>query len=195
MIAPRGRGSDGQSTVELALALPFVVVLLMTLVQAGLVVRDQIMVTHAAREAVRVAAVSPDASRVERAARQASSLDPARMRVTQSGRGDAGSRVTIRIEYDAPVRVPLIGVVWSNTHLSAQATMRVEEAARSPSGVRGEQAQQGSGTGLVEWLVAVATLRRLHARRAPFEARARGHHLTGCAEQFVGGVETQLGDA
>ena len=45
-----------QATVELALVLPVVATLLLAVVQVGLVVRDQIRVTHAAREAARAAA-------------------------------------------------------------------------------------------------------------------------------------------
>ena len=40
--------------------LPVLATLLLAVVRAGLVVRDQTLVTHAAREAVRAAAVDPD---------------------------------------------------------------------------------------------------------------------------------------
>ncbi len=45
-----GRGDRGQSTVEFAMILPLVALVLLLLVQAGLVVRDQLLVSHAARE-------------------------------------------------------------------------------------------------------------------------------------------------
>ena len=55
-----GVGRDrGQSTVEVALLLPFVALLLLAVVQVGLVARDQVLVVHAAREAARAAAVDP----------------------------------------------------------------------------------------------------------------------------------------
>src|SRR4029078_2878808 len=41
----------GQATVELALVLPLVVFALLAILQVGLVVRDQVAVVHAAREA------------------------------------------------------------------------------------------------------------------------------------------------
>ena len=45
-----GAGRDrGQSTVEVALLLPFVALLLLAVVQVGLVARDQVLVVHAAR--------------------------------------------------------------------------------------------------------------------------------------------------
>src|SRR5918995_3019013 len=71
----RGRASRpgaGQATVELALVLPLVAVLLLSIVQAAVLARDQILVTHAAREAVRAAAVDPDPAAARRG------RDPAR---------------------------------------------------------------------------------------------------------------------
>jgi hypothetical protein len=50
-------GDHGQSTVEFALILPLVVLVVLFIVQAGFVVRDQVLVSHAAREGARAAAV------------------------------------------------------------------------------------------------------------------------------------------
>src|SRR5687767_8032990 len=47
------RASRGQATVELAVSLPFVVAALLLVLQVGLVVRAQVLVVHAAREAAR----------------------------------------------------------------------------------------------------------------------------------------------
>ena len=48
------RGRDGgQSSVELVLVLPLVVLLLMALLQAGVLLRDQLLVVQAAREGAR----------------------------------------------------------------------------------------------------------------------------------------------
>lgn len=122
----RGRGDKGQASVELALVLPLVVLLLLVVVQVGLVVRDQILVVHAAREAAREAAVdaSPDAPR--RAAAASSTLAGDRITVTVAGRGAAGSRVRVEVAYRAPTDVPLVGMALGNLTLRASATMRVE---------------------------------------------------------------------
>src|SRR4051794_19950096 len=86
------RGRDrGQSTVELALVLPAVLVLALALVQIGLVVRDQVRVTHAAREAARAAAVTPDPDGARRAAEQSGGLVADRLDVITTGRGGRGS--------------------------------------------------------------------------------------------------------
>jgi Flp pilus assembly protein TadG len=123
----RARGDEGQSSVELALSLPFVFGMLVALVQAGLFVRDQVMVDHAAREAARVAAVSGDVGRVRTAAAGASdALDPARLTVVVGGRGPPGSTVRVDVAYDDPIRVPVLGFLRSSLHLSASASILVE---------------------------------------------------------------------
>jgi hypothetical protein len=61
--------------------LPLVAVLLLSIVQAAVLARDQILVTHAAREAVRAAAVDPDPAAARRAAEQAGPLSVDRLRV------------------------------------------------------------------------------------------------------------------
>lgn len=116
----------GQASVELALILPLVVLLLLVLVEVGLVVRDQVLVTHAAREAARAAAVEDGRSVAEEAAKGAGPLDPDRLEVHVSGRGGPGSKVTVEIVYPRPTRVPLIGQLVGRIGLKASASMRVE---------------------------------------------------------------------
>jgi Flp pilus assembly protein TadG len=120
------RDSNGQATVEAALVLPFVASLLLAVVQVGILVRAQVLVTHAAREAARAAAVDPDRDAAVDAAEHASSLDATRMRVDVEGRGARGSHVTVRVTYDAPTDVPLIGALLGDIQLEGEATMRVE---------------------------------------------------------------------
>jgi Flp pilus assembly protein TadG len=122
----RGRGDGGQAAVELALVLPLVVVVLLAVVQVGLVVRDQILVVHAAREAAREAAVEPAADAPRRAALAGSALADDRLSVTSSGRGGPGSRVRVEVRYRAPTAVPLVGKAVGDLTLEATATMRVE---------------------------------------------------------------------
>lgn len=112
--------------MELALVLPLVAVLLLVLVQVGLVVRDQVLVVHAAREAAREAAVDAAPGAARDAALASSDLDPARLSVTVSGRGAAGSRVKVTTRYGPPTALPLVGAAVSRVQLEATATMRVE---------------------------------------------------------------------
>jgi Flp pilus assembly protein TadG len=123
---PRARDASGQATVEAALVLPFVLLLLLAVVQVGVLVRAQVLVTHAAREAARAAAVDADDHDVTLAAQQATTLDPQHMSVTVTGRGQRGSEVTVRVGYRAPTDVPLIGALLGDVDLDGEATMRVE---------------------------------------------------------------------
>jgi Flp pilus assembly protein TadG len=116
----------GQATVEAALVLPLVVTLLLAVIQVGLLVRAEVLVTHAAREAARAAAVDADPQAAERAASSSTALDPSRMNVRVRGRNGPGSRVQVAVTYRAPTDVPLVGGLLGDVTLQATATMRVE---------------------------------------------------------------------
>jgi len=106
--------------------LPFVAMVLLSVVQVGLLVRAQVLVTHAAREAARAAAVDADRNAAVDAAQHASTLEATRMRGEIDGRAGRGSHVTARVTYDAPTNVPLIGALLGDVTLEGEATMRVE---------------------------------------------------------------------
>lgn len=117
---------DGQASVELALTLPVIVVLLLTILQAGLLARDNLLVAHASREAARAAAVDPDPGAARAAAEESSGLSADRLEVSVSGRGAPGSRVRVEVRYRAPTAVPLVGALLGDRTLRATTTMRVE---------------------------------------------------------------------
>ncbi len=121
-----GLAQSGQAAVELALAFPFAALLLLLLVQVGLIVRDQILVVHAAREAAREAAVEPAPGAARDAAVSGSGLDPERLQVEVADRGPPGSRVRVTATYRAPTVVPIVGAAMGDIALRATATMRVE---------------------------------------------------------------------
>ena len=122
----RGPRQGGQATVELALLLPLVALLLIVLVQVAVVARDQVLVAHAAREAVRAVAVDDDVDAARRAAERAGPLAADRLAVEVSGRDGVGSRVRVVVRYRVPLRLPLLGGSVGDVELSSQATMRVE---------------------------------------------------------------------
>ena len=111
----------GQATVEFALLLPLVALLALALAEAGLVVRDQVLVTHAAREAARAAAVGADPVV---AAWAGSGLGDLVVTVSAVG-GASGSR-TVRIQRQEHGHLPLFGRVSAGLVLEATATMRFE---------------------------------------------------------------------
>lgn len=116
---PRERG---QATVEFALVLPLVLFGLMAILQVGLVVRDQVAVIHAAREAARAASVDRDPEGAVRAARRVL----ARAEVRVGARPGLGGPITVEVEYHSRTDLPLVGALFPDLDLHAQAVMRVE---------------------------------------------------------------------
>ena len=113
----------GQSTVEFALVVPFLALMLLTVVQVGLLVRTRVLVTHAAREAVRSAAVGGGDGEVRSAALAAADLDPLRLHVLVR-RG--GGRATVELRYVEATDVPVVGPLVGDAVFEASATMRLE---------------------------------------------------------------------
>ena len=101
-------GERGQASVELALVLPLVAILLLGVVQVAVVAARQVAVTDAARDAARAAASGADDSSTAGTARAATGLDPDRLSV-EVARVDGAARVTVR--YHDPTDVPLVGLV------------------------------------------------------------------------------------
>lgn len=127
MRPPRNRrGDEGQAAVELALVLPLVALLLLLLVQVALVVRDQVLVVHAAREAARAAAVDPTLHAARRAALAGAPLAENRLLLELKGRGKADQQVRAELSYRSPTSAPIIGDLVPDIVLRAQASMRRE---------------------------------------------------------------------
>jgi hypothetical protein len=85
-----------------------------------------VLVTHAAREAAREAAVTGDLGAVRRAAGTSGALDADRLTVTVTGRGRPGSRATVEVRYAAPTDLPIVGRLLGDVRLGAKAAIRVE---------------------------------------------------------------------
>ena len=131
----RSKGERGQAAVELALVLPLVAALALLLLQVALLVRDQVLVTHAAREGAREAAVHDDFAAVVAAVGGATALRTDRLTVDLSARGGVGSHVEVSVTYRSPTDLPLVGHLLGDVELGATATMRVEsDGADGPGG-------------------------------------------------------------
>ena len=112
----------GQATVELALCLPLLFVFLLGIVQLVVIVRDQLAVQLAAREAARAAAVAaPSAAAAQAAAARAISLRPLTVAASSSA-----SVVTVTVSHVTPTDVPLIGALLPDVTVTATATMALE---------------------------------------------------------------------
>ena len=117
-----GRAEAGQTTAELALTFPVVLLLLLCLVQAALILRDQLALTGAAREAARAASLDPDPARAEQAA--AAVLPGATVR--SGPRPPVGELVRVSVSYRSPTTLPLVGPLLPDPVLIARTAMRVE---------------------------------------------------------------------
>ncbi|MFT4774170.1 MAG: Flp pilus assembly protein TadG [Ilumatobacter sp.] len=117
----RGRNDAGQATVEFALALPVMLIMMLGLVQVGVAIRNELAVELAAREGARAAVVSSDpSSAANRAARRSVAL-PLDVS-TQTTPDD----VVVTVTYTDPTDVPIIGRFLGPSTHQATATMATE---------------------------------------------------------------------
>lgn len=128
-IAPRRRGArraravgvEGQATVEFALVLPVVAVVVLLITQVGVVMRNEIAVELAAREGARAASVSASPGAAATAAATAAVALP--ISVETAALGD---RVTVTVTYVDPTDVAIIGAAIGPVTHTASATMLFE---------------------------------------------------------------------
>jgi len=116
----------GQSTVELAMIIPVVVLLILLCVQTALVLRDRLLVVHAARAAARAVIVEPNQRAAEAVLlRQGAPISSAT--VTVSGGTSGGSLATVTVRLRA-TQVPIVGRVVASTVLQERLVVMVEGA-------------------------------------------------------------------
>ena len=121
------RNARGQSTVELALCLPALAIVLGFLVEVAMIASDQARLWHGAREAARVAVVDPDESAVREAAAR-SGLDDVEVLISpDSGYRVQGEPLEVVLTFRPEGHVPVIGRFFNDLELNASATMRIEE--------------------------------------------------------------------
>jgi hypothetical protein len=118
------RDERGQATVEFALVLPLVFGLMLLLAQIALVGRDELLVVHAARDAVRAATLTGDASEVARSAQR--TLPGSVVRIVR--RGGVGEAVEVQVSYVSRTSLPLIGTLLPDIIVRGASVMRVERA-------------------------------------------------------------------
>jgi Flp pilus assembly protein TadG len=119
--------------VEFAVVLPLVLISLLLVAQVALVVAEQLVVQHAAREGAREAAVWNDDVRARDAALRAGNLDSDRasIDVSPSAR-PVGSPVTVTVHYRVPLVVPYVSrFLPEDVTLTASSVYRVEREAGS----------------------------------------------------------------
>jgi Flp pilus assembly protein TadG len=124
---------EGQTLVEFALVAPFLVVLLLAVIQFGIIFNNYVTLTDAARAGARKAVVARFASGNFDDAKQAvrdaaSSLDQSKLdpQVTTSAGVTAGSLITVTATYPFTIDIPLLGMTVSTGTLTAVAKERLE---------------------------------------------------------------------
>ena len=121
------RNERGQSTVELALCLPALAIVLGLAVEVALIAGDQIRLSHAAREVARVAVVEPESS-AARAAAERFELEDITVQINpDSGFRVQGDPLEVKLSARSGGHVPLVGDLLGDVELHASASMRIEE--------------------------------------------------------------------
>ncbi len=115
------RGSTGQATVEFALALPIVLIVILGMTQVGVAIRNELAVELAAREGARAASVSANPAGAASTAAAATVDLPISVSTQISG-----GRVVVTVVYVDPTDVAIIGTFLGPTTHSATATMALE---------------------------------------------------------------------
>jgi Flp pilus assembly protein TadG len=120
---PVRAGQRGQATVELALVVPVIVVMLLTILQVALVARANVLVAGAARDAARSAAIDGDVDAARTAAMDGSGLDPTRLAIDVALDSDF---VRATVSYRDSTDVALVGRLVGDVTLRSTVVMRRE---------------------------------------------------------------------
>ena len=116
---------SGSATIEFALVLPVMLLVLLACVEVVVLARAQLELGHATREGARQAATSPDVERAIAVVRR--SLDDAaasRVRVSIERQEHVGGIARVSTSFNHPIASPLFG--GFTVVLSSSAVMRVE---------------------------------------------------------------------
>jgi TadE-like protein len=100
------RQEGGQATVEFALVLVALVSVVWALLSLCLIVRDQVLVTHASREAARTYAVTRSADAATSAARDRSGLGSELIVTVET---QAGNLARVNVSMSIASRIPIVG--------------------------------------------------------------------------------------
>jgi pilus assembly protein CpaE len=117
------RGERGQATVEFALVLPAVAIVVLLVFQAMVLGNQFLLVANAAREGARAAIVDP--SGADARAAVARTLPGATLTIDRAG-GGAGASLRATVRFHARTSLPFVGALLPDPWLSSTVTMRAE---------------------------------------------------------------------
>ncbi len=124
-------GKKGQAIVETALILPIILLILMGIIDFGLMFNNYLVISNAAREGARNAAVgSSDTNIRSMILNITTTLDQAQLTTTiypSELLRKKGEEVTVTVEYDNRLITPIISAIVPNPlHIRAKTVMRIE---------------------------------------------------------------------
>ena len=112
----------GSSTVEFALVVPLLILLVFGILEFGMAFGNQLAVTHAAREGARLAAVGNFDETSVRG--RAYPVEPTAVTIAYPNGNNHGEPVEVTVDYDMTINIPFFGT--RNVPLSSSAQMRLE---------------------------------------------------------------------
>lgn len=120
--ATDAKNQSGAATVEFALIVPILILLVFGIIQFGIAFNNQLAITHAAREGARLAAVG--AFSEDKVRTSAYPVEPDSVSLSYPNGNEHGEPVEVRILYNLNINIPLFG---SRTlPLEGKARMRLE---------------------------------------------------------------------
>lgn len=123
------RNNRGQTLVEFALIIPIFLLLVFGMMDFGIVLNQYLVVTEAAREGARSAAVgNSDSDSIAAARVAAATIDQGQLQVTVTPAAKiSGSPVTVTVSNPVTIVTPLISAFFpANFQVQGVAIMRVE---------------------------------------------------------------------
>lgn len=119
------KDEKGASSVEFAIILPVLILILFGILEFGFVYRDYLAITHAAREGARLAAVGNySETEIRQRSYPVSPTYVSLAYLTTDGLPRHGYPVEVEVAYDRPLNIPLF--TKTTIRLTSKAMMRVE---------------------------------------------------------------------
>lgn len=125
------KNNKGQAIVEIAIIIPILILIIMTIFEFGRIFNTYLIVTHASREGARSAALGSDNIQVVQTVNNSIYyLDSSKLTISispsQSDR-KRGSNVNLDLQYDLNIIVPIIDKIIPNPFpIKSKTVMRVE---------------------------------------------------------------------
>lgn len=125
------KNEEGQSLVEFAILIPVLMIIIMGIFEFGFILNAYITINSSSREGARLASVGgTDLEIRDKVVDSSPNLDSSNLEIIilpSEGNRNRGDTVTVYINYDYQVKIPLIGAIINNSvELNAETSMRIE---------------------------------------------------------------------